>query len=188
MCILVCDHLTIKQNVICTFNTSKKVNVYCANLNALHVTLSKFIGNGEYEYDSNVIKSPTTPPNNIVQNSRSALYRLFHTTYSQPGQGQTKQPFSSTPCLSSRLDLHSTIITLITPHFYRKSKSPMASISKLSASNLAHSPSTFNSSSRSSQHPMCSVDLRKKIAAFGIPLSSSKLTWRNSQPIRASLV
>ncbi|KAL8534990.1 hypothetical protein ACS0TY_010856 [Phlomoides rotata] len=64
----------------------------------------------------------------------------------------------------------------------------MASISKLSASSIAQSASSLRSTSRSSEQPMCCVDLRKKIAAFGIPLSSSKLTVRNAQPIRASLV
>ncbi|PIN13125.1 Transaldolase [Handroanthus impetiginosus] len=64
----------------------------------------------------------------------------------------------------------------------------MASISKLSTQNFAHSATNLRSTSRSPQQLMCCVDLRKRIAASDNLISSSKLSVRSNQPIRASLV
>ncbi|KAK6160485.1 hypothetical protein DH2020_003866 [Rehmannia glutinosa] len=67
-------------------------------------------------------------------------------------------------------------------------QSAMASISKLSSSSFANSATNLRPSNRSSQQPMCFFDLRKRTAAFGIPLSSSKLSVRSSNSIKASLL
>ncbi|KAL7135236.1 hypothetical protein ABFS83_11G079900 [Erythranthe nasuta] len=64
----------------------------------------------------------------------------------------------------------------------------MSSISKLSASAFANSATKPRSTTRSSQQPMCCVDLRKRTAGFGNPISSSKLTVGTNYPIKASLV
>ncbi|KAL7094119.1 hypothetical protein ACP275_11G081600 [Erythranthe tilingii] len=64
----------------------------------------------------------------------------------------------------------------------------MSSISKLSASGFANSATNSRSTTRSSQQPMCCVDLRKRTAGFGNPISSSKLTVGTNHPIKASLV
>ncbi|KAL8038088.1 hypothetical protein ABFX02_11G081100 [Erythranthe guttata] len=64
----------------------------------------------------------------------------------------------------------------------------MSSISKLSASGFANSATNSRPTTRSSQQPMCCVDLRKRTAGFGNPISSSKLTVGSNRPIKASLV
>ncbi|EYU28482.1 hypothetical protein MIMGU_mgv1a006041mg [Erythranthe guttata] len=64
----------------------------------------------------------------------------------------------------------------------------MSSISKLSASGFANSATNSRPTTRSSQQPMCCVDLRKRTAGFGNPISSSKLTVGTNHPIKASLV